>query len=150
MKPTPPGWPRLSLGMYYDDPRAAIDFVCAAFGFERTMVVEGEGGRIEHSELHFGEALVMIGHSRGGSHRSGMPWMSPRHTGGQVTALPCLFVDAIDDHCERARAAGATITMEPTTSDYGEDYWADRSYICVDPEGQQWCFMQRMRGPGAA
>ena len=25
MKPTPPGWPRISSGIWYEDPRAAID-----------------------------------------------------------------------------------------------------------------------------
>jgi len=32
MKPTPPGWPRISAALFYDDPRAAIDWLCEAFG----------------------------------------------------------------------------------------------------------------------
>ena len=31
------------------------------------------------------------------------------------------------------------------TSDYGDDYWADRSYGALDPEGHLWWFMQRTR-----
>lgn len=35
----------------YHDVRAAIDFLCEAFGFERQAVYEGEEGRIDHAEL---------------------------------------------------------------------------------------------------
>ena len=48
----------------------------------------------------------------------------------------------------RARAAGATILSEPKTTDYGDDYWADRTYEAGDPEGYRWYFMQRMRSKG--
>ncbi len=41
MKPTPSGWPRLSSSVFYDDPRAAIDWLCRAFGFEVRLKVEG-------------------------------------------------------------------------------------------------------------
>src|SRR5689334_1929932 len=33
MKPTPPGWPRISSSLYYEDPKAAIEWLCKAFGF---------------------------------------------------------------------------------------------------------------------
>jgi uncharacterized glyoxalase superfamily protein PhnB len=46
---------------------AAIDFLCRAFGFQVRLKVEGEGGRIEHSELIFGEGLVSVKQS-GSSH----------------------------------------------------------------------------------
>ncbi len=69
MKKPPQGWPRISSALFYDDPQTAIDFLCEAFGFEVRLKVEGEGGRIEHSELTFGEGLVMVGHSGGSSHR---------------------------------------------------------------------------------
>jgi uncharacterized glyoxalase superfamily protein PhnB len=39
----------------------------------------------------------------------------------------------IDAHCERARAAGAEILVEPETQFYG-----DRTYRCKDPEGHIW------------
>jgi uncharacterized glyoxalase superfamily protein PhnB len=55
-------------------------------------------------------------------------------------------VDDVDAHCERARAAGATILSEPTVSDYGEEHWADRGYEAEDPEGHRWWFAQRVRG----
>ena len=63
MKATPKGWPRLSTAIYYDDAAGAIDWLCRAFTFEVRLKVEGDGGRIEHSELLYGEALVMVGQS---------------------------------------------------------------------------------------
>jgi len=63
MKATPKGWPRLSIAIYYDDAAGAIDWLCRAFTFEVRLKVEGDGGRIEHSELLFGEALVMVAQS---------------------------------------------------------------------------------------
>jgi uncharacterized glyoxalase superfamily protein PhnB len=150
MKPTPPGWPRISASIFYDDAASAIDFLSEAFGFQVRLKVEGERGRIEHSELTYGDGLVMVGQSGGSSqHPEALPMVSPRQTEGRNTQSLCVFVDDVDAHYARSRAAGAVIADEPATQDYGEDYWADRSYRAIDPEGHQWWFMQRMRGPGA-
>ena len=147
MKPTPAGWPRISSAVFYDDAAAAIDWLCSAFGFEVRIKIEGEGGRIEHSELTFGEdGLIMVGAAGGRSDRSvPLPCKSPRSLGGANTQAMCLYIDDVDVHCERARASGATIAEEPTTTDYGPDYWADRGYRAIDPEGHHWWFMQRVR-----
>lgn len=153
MKPTPAGWPRLSSAVFYDDAAAAIDFLCRAFGFEVRLRIEGEGGRIEHSELTYGEALVMVGQSGGRSDRAvPLPGASPRSVGGRNTQSLCLFVDDADAHCAQAMAAGATLVEGPMTQDYGDDYWTDRCYSALDPEGHLWWFMQRLREatPGAA
>lgn len=79
-----------------------------------------------------------------------LPAVSPRTTGGNVTQALCIVVDDPDAHCARARAAGAVIADEPTTTDYGGDYWADRTYRAIDPEGHHWWFMQRVREPNRA
>ena len=42
MKPTPPGWPRISSSVCYQDPAKAIDWLCNAFGFEVRLKVEGD------------------------------------------------------------------------------------------------------------
>ena len=80
--------------------------------------------------------------------RAPSPGRSPRSLGGANTQTVCVFVDDAEAHCERARKAGAKIVDEPTTSDYGEDYWSDRSYRAEDPEGHQWWFMQRVATRG--
>jgi len=146
MKPTPPGWPRISAGLWYEDPAAAIDWLCRAFGFEVQLKVEGEGGRIEHSELVLGGGLIMVGGEKG---KFGYA-KPPAQVGGANTQNLMVFVDDVDAHCERARAAGAVITMEPKNSDYGDDYWEDRTYECRDLGGHHWWFVQRMKTRGVA
>jgi uncharacterized glyoxalase superfamily protein PhnB len=147
MKPTPAGWPRISSALFYEDAAAAIDWLCRAFGFKVRIKIEGENGRIEHSELEFGDdGLIMVGSAGGRSDRDvPLPCKSPRSLGGANTQALCLFVDDADAHCEHARTVGAIIAEEPTTTDYGPEYWADRTYRAVDPEGHHWWFMQRLR-----
>src|SRR5262249_44890700 len=60
MKNTPKGWPRISPAIIYDDAAGAIDWLCRAFGFEVRIKVEGDKGRIEHSELVIGDGVVMV------------------------------------------------------------------------------------------
>ncbi|MCB1021130.1 MAG: glyoxalase, partial [Acidobacteria bacterium] len=51
--------------MKYRDAPAAIEWLCRAFGFEKQMVVEGEGGKIDHAQLKLGDAMIMLGSFRG-------------------------------------------------------------------------------------
>ncbi len=147
MKPTPPGWPRISTSLYYDNAAEAIDWLCRAFGFEVRLKVEGDGGRIEHSELTFGEGLIMVA---GTDRNEKMPYIRcPRAIGGGNTQNMFVYVDDVEAHCKRARDAGARIVVEPKTTDYGDDYWTDRSYQCEDLGGHNWWFAQRLRNAKA-
>lgn len=145
MKPTPPGWPRISTSLYYDDPKKAIDWLCEAFGFELRLLVEGDGGSIEHSELTYGEGVIMVS---GADKRSKFPYVrTPTEVNGGNTQNMAVYVDDVEAHIERARAAGAKITQELETHDYGEEFWTDRGYGCIDIGGHHWWFMQRLRDP---
>jgi uncharacterized glyoxalase superfamily protein PhnB len=147
MKPTPLDWPRISSCVTYREAGKMIDWLCDAFVFEVRLKVEGEDGRIEHSELTYGDGLVMVGQERVGKDvKFGVPFLSPLTAKGNTQSL-MVFVDDVDAHCAHARKAGATIIDEPRLHDYGEDYWADRSYGALDPEGHMWWFTQRMRDP---
>jgi uncharacterized glyoxalase superfamily protein PhnB len=137
----------MSSAIFYDDAPAAIAWLCRAFGFDLKLRVDGEGGRIEHSELTFGGGLVMVA-SLGGRGRT---WpKSPLSVGGANTQALFVYVDDVDAHCAHARACGAEIVTEPTTSDYGTEYWVDRSYCCRDPGGHHWWFGQRLATRGVA
>lgn len=145
MKPAPPGWPRISSALYYDDAGAAIDWLCRAFGFQVRLKIEGDGGRIEHSELEYGEGLIMVGEA---SRNERFPYRrSPAGAGGANTQNMMVYVDDVEAHCRRAREAGGVIVSEPETHDYGEEYWTDRGYECRDPGGHHWWFYQRLRTP---
>ncbi len=150
MQPPPAGWPRIASHLTYRDPARMIDWLCAAFGFAVLVKVEGEGGRIDHSQLGLGstpgEGLVMLGHeARGAEQRFGTDQASPLSVGANTQTL-LVHVDDVDAHCAQSRANGARIVAEPELHDYGPEYWADRSYGAADPEGHLWWFTQRVRG----
>lgn len=145
MKPTPKGWPRLSTAVFYQDANAAIAWLCDAFAFEVRLRIDGEAGRVEHSELTYGDAMIMVGDERVQAEKD-RPFVSPKTLDGKTTQSAMIYVDDVDAHCARARAAGATITYGPTVSDYGEDHWSDKSYQARDPEGHLWWFCERLRG----
>ena len=105
----------------YDDAQAAIDFLVSAFGAERHAVYAGEDGTIQHAEVRLGNGMVMLGSSRADSPA----------TRGSIYVV----VENSDEHCARARAAGADIVMELRDTEYGS-----RDYGARDPEGNTWYF----------
>lgn len=147
MEPTAPGWPRISSALFYDDAPAAIDWLCKAFGFSVRLRVEGEDGSIIHSELDYGDGLIMVGSANNPAHPEMSFCKSPRALGGANTQSLCVIVDDPDAHCRHARACGAVISREPKTDDYGEEHGAHRTYGATDPEGHHWWFMKHVRLP---
>lgn len=149
MTPPPADWPRISSSVFYRDPARAIDWLCDAFGFELRLKVEGEGGEIVHSELEYGEGLIMVG-GEGGWHS--LPERSfarsPRSLGNANTQSLMVYVDDVRAHHDRAVASGALVFKPLAVSDYGEEYWADEGYGCEDLEGHTWYFAQRLRTKG--
>jgi uncharacterized glyoxalase superfamily protein PhnB len=151
MRPTPEGWPRLSTAVFYDDAPKAIDWLVAVFGFEVRIKVE-VGGAIAHSELCYGTpetglAVVMVASLSGRPGRE--HYASPRSVAGKNTQSLLVYVDDVDAHCAKARAAGAVIGTEPMIADYGPEYWADKNYEVIDLEGHHWWFAERLRGKTA-
>jgi uncharacterized glyoxalase superfamily protein PhnB len=45
----------------YRDALAAIDWLCAAFGFEKQAVYAGDDGVVQHAQLTFGNGMIMFG-----------------------------------------------------------------------------------------
>ena len=126
---------RMSSALFYQDPKAAIDWLQKAFGFELTMLLEDADGGVAHSQLSFGDSMVMIGTEWTEDHKS------PKSIGGKNTQTVSIQIDDdIDAHCARARAAGAEIHAEPETQFYG-----DRTYRCRDPEGHIWNVSQTVQ-----
>lgn len=144
MKPTPKGWPRMSSCVVYEDPHRAIDWLCQAFGFEVRLKVEDDKGAVAHSELTFGDGVVMVSGPREEPRLGSLK--SPGQVGGANTQSIMIYVDDVEAHQARAAAAGATITDPVSLHDYGEDHWADKSYGARDLGGHHWWFTQRVRG----
>jgi uncharacterized glyoxalase superfamily protein PhnB len=127
--------PALTPSVFYKDPKAALDWLEKAFGFERSMVITDQDGNLAHSEMRVGDGLIFVGSE----------WAefvaSPASIGGKNTQLIHVHIDrGIDEHCARARAAGAVVPQDPADQFYG-----DRTYRAQDPEGHVWVFGQTIR-----
>jgi uncharacterized glyoxalase superfamily protein PhnB len=119
----------------YRDPKAALKFLEAAFGFELVMLLEDADGTLVHSEMRFGNAAVMIGYEWSDEYKS------PVSIGGKNTQTVHIKIETdVDAHCARARAAGFEVLAEPETQFYG-----DRTYRCRDPEGHIWTISQTVQ-----
>lgn len=125
--PAPGVWPTLRA----QDAPALIKFLVDAFGFEETVVYR-DGDQVDHAQLDWPEGGgIMLGSVREdstadeGSVQVSPPGMTSAYV---VTASP----DAL---YQRAKSAGAEITMELSDTDYGS-----RNFSARDPEGNRWSF----------
>ncbi len=148
MKPPPKDWPRMSSAIFCADAMAEIEFMKQAFGFAAKLVVPGEDGKVLHSQLTYGGGLVMVASAGASPRPTASICRSPQHLDGSNTQSLMLYVDDVDAHCAHAREHGAEVVMEPETMNYGDEYWTDRSYECVDPEGHHWWFVERIKTAG--
>jgi uncharacterized glyoxalase superfamily protein PhnB len=130
----------LSSAVSYLDPKAAFRWLEDAYGFEPLMVILDENENLMHSEMKYGDSVIMVGSEWSADHKS------PKSLAGKNTQTVHVQLargEDIDAHCERARKAGAEIMQEPSTQFYG-----DRTYRARDPEGHIWSFgvtVQTMR-----
>ena len=122
---------RIVPALRYRNAKAAIDWLCKAFGFEPKMVVPGEDGRIAHAELVLGNGMIMLGDAE--TEYSYL--VGPPVPGQPVTQGLYVVVDDVDKHHARAVAEGAEIVLGLKTQDYG-----GRDYTARDPEGHVWTF----------
>lgn len=136
MVATPPeGMPRITPHLFYDDVAAAIDWLVEAFGFVVRVRMTDREDKVVHGELEFADGLVMLGLACEND-----AWESPRTLGGRVSQRLYIYVEDVDAHYQRAMKAGARILYEP-----GDQFYGDRVYECVDPEGHRWKFAQHIR-----
>lgn len=132
-KKTPYDPQRIIPYVLYRDAAAAIEFLKKAFDMTEREIVTGEEGQVLHAELNSEGNVIMLGGLDGRS-RHGTP-----DEIGSVHTIVLTYVDDVDAHCARARAAGAEIVDEPTDQFYG-----DRTYTARDPEGHEWAFHQHV------
>lgn len=129
--------PTLVPAVIYKDATAALAWLEAAFGFERSMIITAADGSLAHAEMRYGDGLIYVGSE----------WAefvaSPANLGGRNSQTLHVMVsdlDSVDAHCARAQAAGATILQEPA-----EQFYGDRTYRARDPEGHVWIFAAPVR-----
>ena len=118
----------------YADAPAAVEFLCRAYGFEAGVQMEMGDGVLGHAELHLGDNVVFLSTAFAEMGHASPKDLAAVH--GQVM----IYVDDVDAHYEHARAAGAEIAEE-----IADQFYGDRNYRTVDPEGHHWIFTQHVR-----
>lgn len=135
---TPSVIPMLS----YEDGIAALAWLAKAFGFRERARLTWPDGRLSHGEMEAGDGLIMLAsptpdYESPRRHRaaceqarkwSSVPW---------IIDGVLVYVDDLDVHYERAKAAGAVILSEM------EDGPPGRRYRAEDLEGHRWFFFER-------
>jgi PhnB protein len=119
--------------LMYEDAEAAMAFLERAFGFREIVRSRAPDGRVWHAEMELEGARIYLGQPE--SQRS------PKQL-GEVTVAIHVYVDDVDAHYERARAAGVEIKAPLENRDFG-----DRRYHAVDPEGHVWMFATTVAEP---
>jgi PhnB protein len=126
----------------YENGPAAMDWLARAFGFRERARMLGEGGRLSHGEMDAGQGVIMLAtpspHYHGPKHHR--EECGPAARWSEVPYIidgVLVYVDDIDSHFERARAAGATILSPVEQGGEGKRYRAE------DVEGHRWMFMQK-------
>ncbi|MGH3105129.1 MAG: VOC family protein [Gaiellaceae bacterium] len=118
--------------LLYEDVAGALDWLSDAFGFEERLRFDGPDGYVSHAEMDVEGGSIMMGDP-------GPDYRSPKRS-GHLNSQVHVYVEDVDAHFERAKAAGAEIRQELADQPYG-----DRRYDAYDPEGHLWSFAQRIQ-----
>ncbi len=116
----------------YENVAVALNWLTNAFGFEEHFRYGEPGGPVLGAQMHLGEAWIMLNSARPGS-------ASPLQAGCGTQSLT-VFIDDVDAHYARAKAAGVKIVEELNETEYGE--W---QYGAEDCEGHHWLFSRHAR-----
>lgn len=126
----------------YEDGIGALEWLAKAFGFRESMRLSGPDGTLSHGEMEAGDGVIMLAtptlaYESPKRHRehcerarlwSAVPW---------IIDGVLVYVDDLEAHYRRAKAAGATILSEIEAGPPGRRYRAE------DFEGHRWFFFQR-------
>jgi len=110
----------------YDSVEEALAWLAKAFGF-RDHYRYGAPGEAGGAQIYLDRAFLMLRRAREGS-------STPARLGASTQSLT-IFLDDIEGHYQRAKAAGAKIVEEPHETEYGEF-----QYAALDFAGHHWLF----------
>jgi len=125
----------------YEDGASAMDWLARAFGFTEIIRMVEEDGSLGHGELQVGDAILMLagppGYTSTLRHRQTCETERTAYDNPWAIDGVLVAVENVDEHCARAKAAGARIVRGPETTEHG------RLYTAEDLEGHRWMFMQQ-------
>ena len=125
----------------YEDGIAALEWLQSAFGFRETTRLKTPDGKLAHGEMEAGNGLIMVSSPtpeyRGPKrHREVCEQARKWSTVPWIIDGVLVYVNNLDRHFQRAKAAGATILSEI------EDGPPGRRYRAEDLEGHRWFFFE--------
>jgi uncharacterized glyoxalase superfamily protein PhnB len=129
----------------YEDGIRALEWLASAFGFRETARLTTPDGRLSHGEMRAGHGLIMLASPtpeyRGPKrHREACEQARRWSTVPWIIDGVLVYVDHLERHLARAKAAGATILSEI------EDGPPGRRYRAEDLEGHRWFFFEKDDG----
>jgi len=113
----------------YQDLAKAIEWLGRVFGFEEQYRY---GNPLSGAQMHLGNAWIMVIQAKQGR-------VSPKQLGYGTQSLT-IFVEAIEEHFERTKSAGAKVVEELHETVYGE-----LQYAVEDLDGHLWLFSRHAR-----
>src|SRR5258708_27926399 len=117
----------------YGDVAEVIAWLTKTFGFTEHYRYGELRGPVSGAQLHLGNAWIMVNRARAGSG-------SPAQLGFRTQSLT-VFVEDVDAHFQRAKAAGGEIVGELNETIYGGSQYGGE-----DLEGHHWLFSRHGRG----
>src|SRR5579864_5845752 len=111
----------------YQSVEDAIAWLTKVFGFSEHYHY-GDPSAISGAQMHLGNAWIMVRRARGDDSKT------PSQLGYGTQSLT-VFLDDVEGHYRRAKAAGAKIVEEPHETEYGEF-----QYGALDLDGHHWLF----------
>lgn len=120
------GYPRTAPFLLYADARVATAWITEVLGFAEAVRFTMPDGTVGHVELERDGAIIMLGVKDGRF--------------GTTSSITFVFVDDVDEACDRAVAHGGQLVAAPE-----EHPWGLRQAVVADPEGQRWELSQHVR-----
>ena len=129
----------------YEDGIAAMEWLRRAFGFQERARHTAPNGRLSHGEMAAGDGLIMLAsptpdYQSPKRHREVCEQARKWSTVPWIIDGVLVYVDNLEDHFARAKAAGATILSDIESGPPGRRYRAE------DLEGHRWFFFEKGRG----
>jgi uncharacterized glyoxalase superfamily protein PhnB len=117
----------------YRDLPTAIDWLVKHFSFvEQYHYTDSTNGAIAGAQLRLANAYVM-------AHAAKANASTPAELGYNLQSLT-IFLDDVDAHCRKVRAAGVRLVEQLHETVYGE-----LQYAALDLEGHLWIFSQHSK-----
>lgn len=111
----------------YADVAEAVVWLSEAFGFVEHYRYGEPGGPVSGAQISLGNAWIMV-------HRAGPGKSAPAQVGSGTQSLT-VFVETVEAHFQKAKAAGARIVEDLHETVYGE-----LQYGAEDLAGHHWLF----------